>query len=159
LSREALFQRKESHLNTYFNQRKNKLKEITHENKRIYVKINSQKSLYSSRQLNKSYESSSGLSRRLSSSKLSRSSSQRSVASREGGGRKKQPVAKPKEIKIESLSINQVEDIQIHRYLNIFCNNVKIRQAPSEKASPKEPPFQFSRADKENKVVREMGKL
>jgi len=44
-----LFQRKESHLNTYFNQRRDRLKSITKENKLIYVKINSQKSLYSSR--------------------------------------------------------------------------------------------------------------
>ena len=51
MSRQALSQRKESHLNTYFNIRKNKLKEITKENKQIYVRINSQKSLYSSRKL------------------------------------------------------------------------------------------------------------
>lgn len=116
-------------MNTYFNQRKNKLKQITHENKRIYVKINSQKSLYSSRQLNKSYESNSDLSRRLSSSKLSRASSRSGTSVT--GRRKDALKSKGKEIKIESLSINRVEDKQIHRYLNIFCNNVNVRQACS----------------------------
>jgi hypothetical protein len=134
-----LFLRKESHLNSCFNQRKNKLKEITHENKRIYVKINSQKSLYSSRQLNKSYESNSDLSRRLSSSKLSRTSSRSGTSA--AGRRKEGAKAKAKEIKIESLSINRVEDNQIHRYLNIFCNNVNTRQASSDKAVPKELPL------------------
>lgn len=74
LTGEELEQRRESHLNTYFNARKNKLKEITKVNKKIYVRINSQKSLYSSRDLDKSYESTSQLSRRLSQSKLSRNS-------------------------------------------------------------------------------------
>ena len=96
--------RKESHLNTYFNKRKNKLKDIVQENKRIYVKINSQKSLYSSRQLNKSYDSNADLSRRLSSSKLSRTSS---TSSRKGQTRVKAKT-KPKQIKIESLNINKV---------------------------------------------------
>lgn len=43
-----LFMRKENYLNTKFNIRKNKLKEITKENKQLYERINSQKSLYSS---------------------------------------------------------------------------------------------------------------
>lgn len=74
LSKEALSQRKESHLNTYFNLRKNKLKDITKENKKIYVRINSQKSLYSSRKLNGSQDS-------ISQSRLSHKSSQHSLRS------------------------------------------------------------------------------
>ena len=49
---EFLFMRKENHLNTQFNIRKNKLKEITQENKVLYQRLNSQKSLYSSTDLN-----------------------------------------------------------------------------------------------------------
>jgi hypothetical protein len=121
-------------LNSYFNVRKNKLKQITHENKRIYVKINSQKSLYSSRELNKSYESNSGLSRRLSQSKLSRSSSRQSV---EGGSSRKPDRRGPegkKEIRIESHDINKVEGEKITRYLNIFCNHINIKSTQTEKS-------------------------
>ena len=49
--------RKENHLNTYFNIRKNKLKETTIANKQLYKRLNSQKSLYSSTDMNKSYQS------------------------------------------------------------------------------------------------------
>ena len=52
-----LFLRKENYLNTNFNIRKNKLREITKVNKQIYQRLNSQKSLYSNSELNKSYES------------------------------------------------------------------------------------------------------
>jgi hypothetical protein len=54
---EFLFMRKENYLNTKFNIRKNKLKEITKVNKQLHERINSQKSLYSSSDLNKSFES------------------------------------------------------------------------------------------------------
>jgi hypothetical protein len=50
-----LFMRKENYLNTKFLIRKNKLKEITKENKQLHDRINSQKSLYSSSDLNKSF--------------------------------------------------------------------------------------------------------
>lgn len=52
-----LFLRKENHLNTQFNIRKNKLREITKTNKQIYQRLNTQKSFYSNSDLNKSYES------------------------------------------------------------------------------------------------------
>lgn len=52
-----LFLRKENHLNTQFNLRKNKLKEITKANKQLYKRLNTQKSFYSNSDLNKSYES------------------------------------------------------------------------------------------------------
>jgi hypothetical protein len=53
---EFLFMRKENYLNTKFNIRKSKLKEISKENKQLYERISSQKSLYSSSDLNKSFE-------------------------------------------------------------------------------------------------------
>jgi hypothetical protein len=55
LSRLELTQRKESHENTYYNLRKSRLVDITHENRRIYARINSQKSLYSSKEFDKSF--------------------------------------------------------------------------------------------------------
>lgn len=57
MNEKFLFMRKENHLNSCFNVRKAKLKEMTKENQKIYQRINSQKSLYSSTDLNKSYES------------------------------------------------------------------------------------------------------
>ena len=48
LDDEFLVQRRESHLNSNFNRRKNRLVEITKENKNIYKRINCQKSFYSS---------------------------------------------------------------------------------------------------------------
>lgn len=74
LSKVELSQRKENYLNTYFNIRKNKLKEITKENKKIYDRINSQQSLYSSRQLNGSIDF-------VSNSRISHKSSQNSIVS------------------------------------------------------------------------------
>jgi len=52
-----LYLRKENHLNTYFNVRKNKLKEMTKANKKLYQKINNQKSMYSNSEMNRSYQS------------------------------------------------------------------------------------------------------
>ena len=75
LNDEMLMRCKENHLNTQYNHRKTKLKEITKENKKIYKRINSQKSLYSNEDLNKSYQSSVSISRRISRSKLSHRSS------------------------------------------------------------------------------------
>jgi len=74
--------RKENHLNTCFNIRKTKLKDITKENKKIYQRINSQKSLYSSVDLNKSYESTREIKDRLSQSKLSHRSNLSHCSSR-----------------------------------------------------------------------------
>ncbi len=48
INEDFLFMRKENYLNTKFLIRKNKLKEITKENKQIHDRIGSQKSLYSS---------------------------------------------------------------------------------------------------------------
>lgn len=66
-----LFLRKENHLNTQFMIRKKKLKEITQANKRIYNRLNTQKSFYSNSDLSKSYESTKEIKERLSHSKLS----------------------------------------------------------------------------------------
>lgn len=49
LDDDFLLQRRENHLTTHFNTRKNRLLEITKENKHIHRRINAQKSLYSSR--------------------------------------------------------------------------------------------------------------
>lgn len=51
MTERQLYERKESNLNSYFNIRMSKLKDITKENKRIYERLNSQKSLYSSKNL------------------------------------------------------------------------------------------------------------
>ena len=52
-----LYLRKENHLNTCFNIRKNKLKEMTRANKQLFQKLTSQKSIYNSDDMNKSYQS------------------------------------------------------------------------------------------------------
>ena len=51
--------RKESYLSSCLNKRKSELVKITKENRKIYERINSQKSHYSSKKLNKSYQSNS----------------------------------------------------------------------------------------------------
>lgn len=55
LDSKTLLQRKESHLNTSYNQRKQRLVAITKDNRRIYERINSQKSLYCSKELDRSF--------------------------------------------------------------------------------------------------------
>ena len=57
MNEHLLYLRKENHLNSLFNIRKNKLKETSKQNIKLYQKINSQKSLYSNEDLNKSYQS------------------------------------------------------------------------------------------------------
>ena len=59
--------------------RKNRLQEISKENKQIYDRINSQKSVYSSQDLNKSFELNK---KKLSSSKLSQRSNNSRVSDR-----------------------------------------------------------------------------
>jgi multidrug efflux pump subunit AcrB len=71
MNEQFLYMRKENHLNTCFNVRKNKLRELTKVNKQIYQRLNSQKSLYSSTDMNKSYQSTKQIKERLSQSKLS----------------------------------------------------------------------------------------
>ena len=67
-------QRKENYLNSKYNKRLVDLKKITQDNKKIYERINSQKSLYSQKDQKKSYESLRSLSRCSSRSKNSRDS-------------------------------------------------------------------------------------
>lgn len=50
-------------------------------------------------------------------------------------------------MRIESLNINQVESNQVHRYLNIFCNNTSMKQKLAPKPGV---PQGFSKANKEN---------
>ena len=143
-------QRKESSLNTYFNQRKSKLKDITRENKKIYVRINSQKSLYSSRDLEQSYERSCSHSRRLSQSRLSRvSTSSRGSSMGRQQTKKNNPVRKS--IKVESKSIKNIQCNEVHRYLNIFCNNSQPRKTNlTPKPSPSQQLPSSNPFDKEN---------
>ena len=120
LSREALEQRRENHLNTYFNIRKNNLKNITKENKQIYVRINSQKSLYSSRRLNTSSNS-------LTHSRTS-NTSDNSTRSRKSISRVSRPVkplvqSNKQEIKIVERKVDKMELNEMGNYLKIFCND------------------------------------
>lgn len=63
LNEQLMTQRRENYLNSHFNKRRNTLKQITRENKKIYQRINSQKSLYSQDKMNKSTDSIRSLSR------------------------------------------------------------------------------------------------
>lgn len=159
-------ERRESHLNSFFNQRKNRLKDITKENKRIYERINSQTSLYSSRRLESSRQLNN--SRNLDSSIQSQRSSQSinsnsnnsrkqlsshpnrgqsfssltrrstsSISSSRNLGNKKRQLANSKPIRIESKSIKNIQMTEINRYLNIFCHPSNQRhQVQPKKASP-----------------------
>lgn len=55
LNSHFLIARREQFLNSGYYVRKKKLEDITEENKKIYLKINSQKSAYSRDQMRKSY--------------------------------------------------------------------------------------------------------
>ena len=111
-----LFLRKENHLNTCYNMRKNKLKEITRANKDFYQKLNSQKSLYSNQEMSKSYKSIKEIKDRLSQSKLSsrsrtlsRQSSQQSLKS----SKSVRGVLKKKEVKpvqVKALDIKKADN-------------------------------------------------
>lgn len=63
---ELLHRRKENYLNTQYNKRITLLKEITKENKKIYERINLQKSLYSQDDMRKSTASIRSLSKSTS---------------------------------------------------------------------------------------------
>ena len=115
--------RKESYLNSQFNMRQNKLKEISKENKQIYNRLNSQKSVYSSQDLNKSYEMRKG----LSSSKLSQRSnnsrvSDRSNKSSKSIGRGQRPLVKKKDVKVDikATNINNVRERDLNKFKGLF---------------------------------------
>lgn len=127
--------RKENHLNSAFNIRKNKLKEITKANRQIYIKLNSQKSVYSSIDLNKSYQSIKVIKERLSQSKLSHRSSLSRQSSRKSlnntkslqGLRKKEAV--PFEVKVQNIAQADMKDLDKFKILFQKDTNIRSKQA------------------------------
>ena len=99
-----LHTRKESYLNSQFNMRKNRLRVISKENNQIYNRINSQKSVYSSQDLNKSFESN-AVKKRLSESKLSQrsNSSRNSIHSNNSNNSSRSKVSLQREQKAKQL--------------------------------------------------------
>jgi hypothetical protein len=134
LSEEELWGRRESLLGSRFKQRKDKLETITKDNRRIYVKINSQKSLYSSKEMNKSFESSSQLSRNLSRSRISNRQAQ--LATPRSRLIRLNPPPAPS--KLQSVPVNRVERAEVQRYLDIFCNHAIINCHPPTKPLKKQ---------------------
>ena len=88
MNHQLLYTRKQSHLNTCFNIRKNKLKNISKANRQILQRINSQSSLYSSRKMNESYQKSKEIKDRLSGSKISRGLAESEVSRSSHSSRK-----------------------------------------------------------------------
>ena len=112
-------------MNTYFNLRKNKLKEITQENKKIYVRINSQKSLYNSRQLNNSSTSlnHSRCSNASQSSIISRKSSTKGRLSKKVLNR--QVTGSKEKMRIVEKKVDKLQLNEVNNYLRIFCNHTE----------------------------------
>lgn len=124
-----LYQRKENHLNTCFNIRKNKLKEITKMNRNIYQKLNSQKSIYSSTDMKKSYQSIQAIKDRLSQSKISQRSSLSRDSSRKSLNQSKSTkgILKKKEkgpkIEVKARNIHQVNAEELDKFKILFEKN------------------------------------
>ena len=104
--------------------RKNRLQEISKENKQIYERINSQKSVYSSQDLNKSFELNNGIKKRLSSSKLSQRSNNSRVSDRSNKsiGRGQRLLQKKKDTKVEikTASIDKVPEKDLRSFKGLF---------------------------------------
>ena len=141
-----MVQRKESHLNTYFNIRKNKLKEITKENKQIYVRINSQKSLYSSRKLD---NSSSSLSQSRCSNKSDTSFRSKKSINRASKDKRFCNSSK-KKIEIVERNVDKLQLNEVSNYLRIFCNHTE-RNGQSPRMS-------YEKGGQKKEVVKEKGK-
>lgn len=125
--------RKENHLNTCFNVRQNKIREINKENKKLHDRINSQKSLYSSSDLNKSFESNCEIKKRLSSSKLS----QRSSTSRSSLRKNANSIALKKhpQLEIKTANIEKADARQLRGFKGLFMNDPTTRNKLEEKES------------------------
>lgn len=122
---EFLHNRKESYLNSQFNMRQNRLKEISKENKQIHNRINSQKSVYSSQDLKQSYELNNGIKKRLSQSKLSQRSSSSRISDRSKASSRKgeRPELKKKDdikIQIKTTNIQKVPDRDLKGFKGMF---------------------------------------
>lgn len=130
-----LFQRKENHLNTCFNIRKNKLQEITKVNKQIYKRLNSQKSLYSNEDLNKSYQSIKVIKERLSQSKVSQRSSLSRQSSRSSLRNSKSMRGihfeknKEQPVTVKAQNIHQAEAKDLDKFRILFEKNMNARSS------------------------------
>jgi hypothetical protein len=95
------------------------MKEINKENKKLHDRINSQKSLYSSSDLNKSFESNCEIKKRLSSSKLShRSGSSRSLRKNANSN----ALNKHPNIQIKTANIEKIDAKQLSGFRGLFIN-------------------------------------
>ena len=109
-----MHQRRESYLNSQFNRRKNTLKEITKTNRKIYERINSQKSLYSQKKMNKSTDSLRSLSR----------CSSRSKNSKAGHPQAKNPSKRPQtKMTVQAENIRDIKNAGLDEFKNIFSQN------------------------------------
>lgn len=105
-------------MNTCYNNRKNKLKEIGKDNMQLYQRINSQKSLYSQKKLRKSTESLKSNSRCSSRSSLkSKSSTARKLPAKQA------PKEKRTHITIESENINKANQNNLADFRSMFMRN------------------------------------
>ena len=115
---DQLFQserRKENYLNSKFNQRKEKLRQLTKDNKKIYERINSQKSLYSQKSQTKSYESLKSVSR-CSSRSQSRNGKQNVTSYRVVYSKGAKTQKKAPNMTIQSESINKVQNSNLRDF-------------------------------------------
>jgi hypothetical protein len=125
-----LFLRKENHLNTQFNIRKNKLKEITKVNKQLYGRLNTQKSFYSNSDMNKSYESTKEIRERLSQSKLShrmnssRSSSRKSLKT----GANAKGIKKELNLEIRAKNISKINQNEVNKFRGLFIRDLNCQK-------------------------------
>jgi hypothetical protein len=133
-----LFLRKENHLNTQFNLRKNKLKEITKANKQLYRRLNTQKSFYSNSDLSKSYESTQEIKERLSQSKLSHRlhssrSSKKSLRAGEAGRGKKEV-----RLEIRAKNISGMGAQEVNKFKGLFIRDINAHHRQLTHESEKE---------------------
>jgi hypothetical protein len=133
MNENLLLMRRENHLNTQFNLRKNKLKEITKANKQLYRRLNTQKSFYSNSDLNKSYESTQQIRERLSQSKLShRINSSRSSSRKSLRGDKVQ-VKKAPVLEIKAKNIGGMGAQEVSKFKGLFIRDLNVpRQSDKE---------------------------
>ena len=110
LNEQLITQRRENYLNSQFNRRRNTLKQMTKENKKIYERINSQKSLYSQDKMNRSTDSIRSLSR------VSSRSSKKGTKILP----KSQTQKNHQHVTIESQSIKSAKDTNLLQFRAIF---------------------------------------
>ena len=146
MNEQFLHQRKENHLNTCFNIRKNKLKEISKANQQIYKRINSQNSLYSSRKMDEKYQetnkirnrlSQSKLSQRLSDSQLSRKSNQSSSSRRSQAGYNRTKKKEVKRVEVKATDITRVSGKDLRGFEGLFSRDINVPAAKSQSQTQK----------------------